>query len=55
MPGPPDVMMLGRSTSLKASMILISITVAATGAICGQAISLNTCQPLAPSTWPAST
>ena len=47
--------MLGRSTSLNASITRISITVAATGAICGQVISRKICQPLAPSTSPAST
>ena len=54
MPGPPDVMILGRSTILNASIMRMSMTVAATGMICGQVISLNICQPLAPSTWPAS-
>ena len=54
-PGPPAVMMFGRSTSLNASMARIRITVAATGAICGQAISRKICKLLAPSTCPAST
>ena len=36
-------------------MTRMSITVAATGTMCGQVISRKICQPPAPSTWPAST
>ena len=54
-PGPPPVMMLGRSTILKASIMRISSTVTATGTICGQMISRKICTLEAPSTWAAST
>src|SRR5690349_5331662 len=54
-PGPPPVMMFGRSTILKASIMRIRSTVTATGTICGQTTSLKIWTLEAPSTCAAST
>ena len=43
-PGPPSVSTFGRSTILKASIMRIRTTVAATGAIAGQVMSRKICK-----------